>query len=83
MSAKGELPWAISIGNDSQGGRIYNYVVNRMIGNPRALRMHSGQEPINVPEMVTAATMLHDLVVGHIAADAISINNSTPSTQNT
>ena len=75
LSAKGELPWAISIGNDSQGGRIYNYVVNRMVGNPRALRMHSGQEPIDVPEMVTAATMLHDLVVGHIPADAISINN--------
>ena len=75
LSAKGELPWAISIGNDSQGGRIYNYVVNRMVGNPRALRMHSGQEPINVPEMVAAATMLRDLVVGHIAADAISINN--------
>jgi raffinose/stachyose/melibiose transport system substrate-binding protein len=75
LSAKGELPWAISIGNDSQGGRIYNYVINRMVGNSRALRMHAGQEPINVPEMVTAATMLHDLVVGHIASDAISINN--------
>ena len=75
LKSKGELPWAISIGNDSQGGRIYNYVVNRMVGNPRALRMHSGQEPINVPEMVTAATMLHELVVGHIPADAISINN--------
>lgn len=75
LKAKGELPWAISIGNDSQGGRIYNYMVNRMVGNPRALRMHSGQEPINVPEMVAAATMLRDLVVGHIPADAISINN--------
>lgn len=75
LKAKGELPWAISIGNDSQGGRIYNYMVNRMVGNPRALRMHSGQEPINVPEMVATATMLRDLVVGHIPADAISINN--------
>lgn len=75
LKAKGELPWAISIGNDSQGGRIYNYVVNRIVGNPRALRMHSGQEPINVPEMVTAATMLRDLVVGFIPSDAISINN--------
>jgi raffinose/stachyose/melibiose transport system substrate-binding protein len=75
LSAKGELPWAISIGNDSQGGRIYNYVVNRMVGNPRALRMHSGQEPIAVPEMVAAATLLRELVVGHTAADAISINN--------
>lgn len=75
LKAKGDLPWAISIGNDSQGGRIYNYVVNRMVGNPRALRMHSGLEPINVPEMVTAATMLHDLVVGFTPADAISINN--------
>ena len=75
LKAKGELPWAISIGNDSQGGRIYNYVVNRMVGNPRALRMHSGQEPINVPEMVAAATMLRDLVVGFTPSDAISINN--------
>ncbi len=75
LKAKGELPWAISIGNDSQGGRIYNYVVNRTVGNPRALRMHSGQEPINVPEMVRAATMLRDLVVGFTPADAISINN--------
>ncbi len=75
LSAKGELPWAISIGNDSQGGRIYNYVVNRMVGNPRAMRMHAGLEPINVPEMVTAARHLRELVVGHIPADAISINN--------
>ena len=75
LKAKGELPWAISIGNDSQGGRIYNYMVNRMVGNPRALRMHSGQEPINVPEMVTAMTMLRDLVVDHTPADAITINN--------
>lgn len=75
LKAKGELPWAISIGNDSQGGRIYNYVVNRMVGNPRALRMHAGQEPINVPEMVTAAGLLRELVVGNIPADAISINN--------
>jgi ABC-type glycerol-3-phosphate transport system substrate-binding protein len=75
LKVKGELPWAISIGNDSQGGRIYNYVVNRMVGNPRALRMHSGQESIKVPEMVTAATMLRDLVVGFIPSDAISINN--------
>lgn len=75
LKAKSELPWAISIGNDSQGGRIYNYVVNRLVGNARALRMHSGQEPINVPEMVTAATMLRDLVVGFTPADAISINN--------
>jgi len=33
LKPKGEIPWAISIGNDSQGGRIYNYVVNRMVGN--------------------------------------------------
>ena len=75
LQEKGELPWAISIGNDSQGGRIYNYVVNRMVGNPRALRMHSGQEPIAVPEMVAAAGLLRELVVGHTASDAISINN--------
>jgi raffinose/stachyose/melibiose transport system substrate-binding protein len=75
LKAKGELPWAISIGNDSQGGRIYNYVVNRSVGNARALRMHSGQEPINVPEMVAAATKLRDLVVGYTPSDAISINN--------
>lgn len=75
LKAKGELPWAISIGNDSQGGRIYNSIVNRTVGNARALRMHSGQEPINVPEMVAAATSLRDLVVGFTPSDAISINN--------
>ena len=77
LREKGELPWAISIGNDSQGGRIYNYVVNRVVGNPRALRMHSGQEPIDVPDMHRAAELLRELVVGNIAPDAIAINNDT------
>lgn len=75
LKDKGELPWAISIGNDSQGGRIYNYVVNRMVGNERAVRMHSGAEPINVPEMVRAAGLLRELVVGNIPGDAIAIKN--------
>ncbi len=75
LKEKGELPWAISIGNDSQGGRIYNQVVNRLVGNPRALRMHSGQEPIDVPEMHRAAELLKELVVGNCPADAIAINN--------
>ena len=39
LKAKAELPWAISIGNDSQGGRIYNYIVNRTVGNPQANRV--------------------------------------------
>jgi raffinose/stachyose/melibiose transport system substrate-binding protein len=77
LKQKGELPWAISIGNDSEGGRIYNYVVNRSVGNERALRMHSGQEPINVPEMVVAATLLRELVVGNVPSDAISIQNDS------
>jgi raffinose/stachyose/melibiose transport system substrate-binding protein len=77
LKQKGELPWAISIGNDSEGGRIYNYVVNRSLGNERALRMHSGQEPINVPEMVAAMQNLRELVVGNIPADAISIQNDS------
>jgi hypothetical protein len=77
LKQKGEIPWAISIGNDSQGGRIYNYVVNRSIGNERALRMHSGQEPINVPEMVAAAALLQELVVGNTPQDAISIQNDS------
>ena len=75
LKAKGEIPWAISIGNDSEGGRVYNYVVNRSIGNPRAMRMHAGAEPIDVPEMVQAAERLHDLVVGYAPLDAISISN--------
>ncbi|MBL8703173.1 MAG: extracellular solute-binding protein [Alphaproteobacteria bacterium] len=75
LKSKGELPWAISIGNDSQGGRIYNYVVNRTVGNERAMRMHGGLEPINVPEMVRAMEMLRDLVVGYAPDDAIAIKN--------
>ena len=75
LKSKGEIPWAISIGNDSEGGRIYNYVINRSIGNARALRMHAGAEPIDVPEMVEAAQRLHDLVVGYVPQDAISIGN--------
>ena len=47
-----------------------------MIGNDRALRMHAGQEPINVPEMVQAAGLLRELVVGNAPPDAISINNN-------
>jgi ABC-type glycerol-3-phosphate transport system substrate-binding protein len=77
LKQKGEIPWAISIGNDSEGGRIYNYVVNRTVGNERALRMHAGLEPINVPEMVKAAGLLAELVVGNIPADAISIQNDS------
>ena len=77
LKQKGELPWAISIGNDSPGGRVYNYVVNRSVGNARALRMHSGAEPIDVPDMVAAATRLHELVVGNIPIDAISIQNDS------
>lgn len=77
LKQKGELPWAISIGNDSQGGRIYNYVVSRSVGNERAIRMHSGKEPINVPEMVVALQRLHDLVVGNVPGDAISIQNES------
>src|SRR3954470_19601762 len=71
LKQKGELPWAISIGNDSAGGRVYNHVVNRCAGNQRAMRMHAGLEPIDVPEMVHAATLLRDLVVGYTPADAI------------
>jgi ABC-type glycerol-3-phosphate transport system substrate-binding protein len=75
LKAKGEIPWAISIGKDSEGGRIYNVVVNRMVGNDRAMRMHAGAEPIDVPEMVHAAELIHDLVVGYTPADAIAIGN--------
>src|SRR5207244_4023144 len=77
LKQKGELPWAIGIGNDSAGGRVYNHVVNRYVGNQRAMRMHAGLEPIDVPEMVHAATLLRDLVVGHTPADAISIQNDS------
>ncbi len=77
LKAKGEIPWAISIGKDSEGGRIYNAVVNRMVGNPRALRMHAGTEPINVPEMVHAAELLAELVVGNVPQDAIAIGNDS------
>ena len=77
LKAKGEIPWAISIGKDSEGGRIYNAVVNRMVGNPRALRMHAGTEPINVPEMVRAAELLAELVIGNVPQDAIAIGNDS------
>jgi raffinose/stachyose/melibiose transport system substrate-binding protein len=77
LKGGGEIPWAISIGKDSEGGRIYNAVVNRMIGNPRALRMHAGTEPIDVPEMVRAAELLHELVVGYVPQDAIAIGNDS------
>ncbi len=75
LKAKGEIPWAISIGSDSEGGRIYNAVVNDMVGNARAMRMHAGQEPIDVPEMRQAFTLVHELVVGNVPDDAIAISN--------
>src|SRR5690606_4045051 len=65
------------IGRDSQGGRIYNFVVNRLIGNERALRIHSGQEPFNTPEMIEAAELVASLVVGKTPEDAIAIDNNT------
>jgi raffinose/stachyose/melibiose transport system substrate-binding protein len=75
LKAKNEIPWAISIGNDSEGGRIYNAVVNDMVGNERALRMHAGKEPIDVPEMVQALEYIRELVVGNVPDDAIAITN--------
>lgn len=77
LKAAGEIPWGISTGRDSQGGRIFNFVVNRLIGNERALRMFSGEEAINVPEMVEAATLVQQLVVGKTPDDAIAIDNNT------
>jgi ABC-type glycerol-3-phosphate transport system substrate-binding protein len=77
LEAAGENAWGISIGRDSQGGRIYNFVVNRLIGNERALRIHSGQEPFNTPEMIEAAELVASLVVGKTPEDAIAIDNNT------
>lgn len=77
LKAAGEIPWGISIGKDSQGGRIYNLVVNRVVGNERALRMHSAQEPINVPDMLKVAQLVQQLVVGKVPTDAIAIDNGT------
>jgi raffinose/stachyose/melibiose transport system substrate-binding protein len=77
LKAAGEIPWGISIGRDSQGGRIFNFVVNRLVGNDRALAMFRGEEPINVPEMVEAATLVQQLVVGKTPEDAIAIDNNT------
>jgi hypothetical protein len=56
---------------------IYNYVVNRSVGNDRAMCMHSSQEPIAVPEMLAAMQKLHDLVVSNVPVDAISIQNDS------
>lgn len=71
----GLLPWGISLSKDSQGGRLYNYVVNRVVGNQKALAIHSGQEPYNTAEMRKAASLMKELIIGFTAPDANALDN--------
>ncbi|MCU6790934.1 extracellular solute-binding protein [Paenibacillus sp. WQ 127069] len=74
LKAKGYVPWGINTQADSLANRLYNYVMNGMLTNERALKMHSGQESMNVPEVVKALTLLKELVVGNIPEDAVALN---------
>ncbi len=74
LSTKGELPWGANNKLDSHAQRIYNQVINRMVGNARALNMHAGKEPYNVPEIVNAAKLLQTLVIGKMPPDASALD---------
>ncbi|WP_165452387.1 ABC transporter substrate-binding protein [Paenibacillus thalictri] len=74
LKAKGYVPWGINTQADSLANRLYNYVMNGMLTNERALKMHSGQESMNVPEVVKALTLLKELVVGNIPEDAVALS---------
>ena len=75
LKAKGELPWGASIKGDSHGGRIYNQIYNRTVGNDRAMKIHAGEEPYAIPESIKAAGLLRDLTAGFLPEDAIAIDN--------
>ena len=74
LKAKGELPWGMAAKNGGHTIRGYNYVFNRMLGNQRALDMHSGKQPYNTPEALKAAEMMKELFVGNIPEDAIALD---------
>jgi raffinose/stachyose/melibiose transport system substrate-binding protein len=75
FKSKGILPFGISVRGDSQGVRVFNYVFSNMLTNDRMRDMILGKEPMNVPEMQTAAKMLHELLVGNVPEDAVAIAN--------
>lgn len=75
LKAAGEIPWGINNGNDSMVARVYNYVMSRYLGNERAVSIHGGLEPVNVPEMVQAATLVQKLLTGNIPSDAITTSS--------
>ena len=69
------MPWGASIKGDSHGGRIYNQIYNRTVGNDRAMKIHAGEEPYAIPESIKAAGLLRDLTAGFLPEDAIAIDN--------
>lgn len=71
----GEMPWGINNGRDSMVARVYNHVMSRYLGNERAVNIHGGLEPANVPEMVEAAAFVQELLTGNLPEDAISTSN--------
>jgi ABC-type glycerol-3-phosphate transport system substrate-binding protein len=76
LKAKGELPWGMAAKNGGHTIRGYNYVFNRMFGNARALNIHAGKEPYNVPEAVKAAELIKELFIGNIPEDAIALDEN-------
>jgi ABC-type glycerol-3-phosphate transport system substrate-binding protein len=76
LKSKGELPWGMAAKNGGHGIRGYNYVFNRMLGNQRALNMHAGKEPYNVPEALKAAQRMQELFIGNIPEDAIALDEN-------
>jgi raffinose/stachyose/melibiose transport system substrate-binding protein len=78
LKAAGELPWAINTGSDSMGARVYNYVMNRQLGNERAIAIHSGAEQADNPDMLRAVTLVRDLLTGNTPSDGISMANDMP-----
>lgn len=73
LKAAGFIPWGSSIKGD-HGVRIFDYVFSRYLTNDRALNMFAGNEPIDVPEVLEAAKLLEQLVVGNIPQDSNAID---------
>lgn len=74
--AQGIIPWGIATGNNTQAGRVYNYVFNGTLTNERALRMHAGRETMDVADVRRAASLLDELVRGYLPVDSISLQGS-------
>jgi ABC-type glycerol-3-phosphate transport system substrate-binding protein len=75
LKANGVIPWAVSL-KDNSLERLWHHILNREVGNERALRMYEGKEKVNVPETVRAFTYLRTLTKDAFPEDASALDGT-------